>query len=101
MISEIYDELKEAVVSEEKSKAVAQALENYENRFASIETDLALLKWIMHVLHNSGHWTMERVFVHFFGLSIAGTGLIMGCAWWGRRQAIKEKLIPDPKESAS
>ena len=31
----------------EKAKAAAQALANYENRFARIDTDLALLKWMI------------------------------------------------------
>lgn len=47
MISEVYDALKEAGASEEKAKAAAQALANYENRFASIDTDLVLLKWMV------------------------------------------------------
>ena len=47
MISEVYDALKEAGASEEKAKAAAQALANYENRFASINTDLVLLKWMI------------------------------------------------------
>ena len=47
MISEVYDALKEAGASEEKAKAAAQALANYENRFASINTDLVPLKWMI------------------------------------------------------
>ena len=47
MISEVYDALKEAGASDEKAKAAAQALANYENRFARIDTDLALLKWMI------------------------------------------------------
>ena len=47
MISEVYDALKEAGASDEKAKAAAQALANYENRFAKIDTDLALLKWMI------------------------------------------------------
>ena len=47
MISEVYDALKEAGASDEKAKAAAQALANYENRFAKIDTDLVLLKWMI------------------------------------------------------
>ena len=47
MISEVYDALKEAGASEEKAKAAAQALANYESRFANIDTDLVLLKWMI------------------------------------------------------
>ena len=47
MISQVYDARKEAGASDEKAKAAAQALANYENRFARIDTDLALLKWMI------------------------------------------------------
>ena len=47
MISQVYDALKEAGASDEKAKAAAQALANYENRFARIDTDLVLLKWMI------------------------------------------------------
>jgi len=44
MISEVYDALKEAGASEEKARKAAEAVASYKNRFARIETDLALLK---------------------------------------------------------
>ena len=44
MISEVYDALKEAGASEEKARKAAEAIANYENRFARIETDLSVLK---------------------------------------------------------
>jgi hypothetical protein len=47
MISEVYDALKEAGASEEKSRKAAEAIASYENRFARIEGDLALLKWMV------------------------------------------------------
>ncbi len=47
MISEVYNALKEVGASEEKAKAAAQALANYESCFASIDTDLVLLKWMV------------------------------------------------------
>ena len=47
MISEVYDALKEAGASDEKAKAAAQAMANYENRFTRIDTDLVLLKWMI------------------------------------------------------
>ena len=46
MIIEIYDALREAGASEEKSRSAAQTLANYENRFNKIEIDLAILKWM-------------------------------------------------------
>jgi hypothetical protein len=47
MISEVYDALKEAGASEEKARKAAEAIASYENRFARIESDLALLKWMI------------------------------------------------------
>lgn len=47
MISEVYDALKEAGASEEKARKAAEAVATYENRFARIESDLALLKWMI------------------------------------------------------
>lgn len=44
MISEVYDALKEAGASEEKVRKAAEALVSYENRFAPIESDFAVLK---------------------------------------------------------
>jgi hypothetical protein len=54
MISEVYDALKEAGASEEKARKAAEALANYENRFAKLDADLigirgelALLRWMI------------------------------------------------------
>jgi hypothetical protein len=43
MIYEVYDALKSAGAPEDKAKAAAEALGNYENRFNKIETELTLL----------------------------------------------------------
>lgn len=47
MISEVYDALKEAGASEDKARKAAEAIAGYENRFARIEADLTLLKWMV------------------------------------------------------
>ncbi len=47
MISEVYDALKEAGASEEKARKAAEAVATYENRFARIESDLAVVKWMI------------------------------------------------------
>jgi hypothetical protein len=47
MISEVYDALKEAGASEEKARKAAEAIASYENRFARMESDLAILKWMV------------------------------------------------------
>jgi hypothetical protein len=47
MITELYDALKDAGASEEKARKAAETVAAYENRFAKIETDLAILKWMV------------------------------------------------------
>jgi hypothetical protein len=54
MIAELYDALREAGASEEKAKAAATALANYEGRFdridvdlATVKAELAMVKWIV------------------------------------------------------
>lgn len=44
MISELYDALKEAGASEEKAKAAAQAIADYERHFVRIESKLDSLE---------------------------------------------------------
>jgi hypothetical protein len=47
MIFEVYDALKEAGASEEKAKMAAEAVAAYDTRFASIDKELAVLKWMV------------------------------------------------------
>ncbi len=47
MISEVYEALREAGASDEKAKAAAQALADYESRFSRIEADLLVIKWML------------------------------------------------------
>jgi hypothetical protein len=47
MITELYDALKDAGADEEKARKAAETVAAYENRFAKIETDLAILKWMI------------------------------------------------------
>lgn len=47
MITELYDALKDAGASEEKAKAAATAMANYDSRFSKIEADLLVLKWML------------------------------------------------------
>ncbi len=49
MIAEVYEALKEAGASEAKAKAAAESLAHYENRFARIEADLLIVKWMLGV----------------------------------------------------
>jgi hypothetical protein len=45
-IMEIYDALREAGASEERSRAAAEAVAGYESRFSKLEADTSLLKWM-------------------------------------------------------
>lgn len=47
MISEVYDALIEAGASEEKSRKAAEAVAAYEQRFASIDSRLSVLTWMV------------------------------------------------------
>jgi hypothetical protein len=62
MISEVYDALKEAGASEEKARKAAEAIAAYENRFAKIEADLMLLKWMVGYLVATTTAILWRVF---------------------------------------
>ena len=47
MITELYDALKDAGAEELKARKAAETVAAYENRFARIETDLGILKWMV------------------------------------------------------
>jgi hypothetical protein len=49
MLSKTYDALIAAGAPEDKARAAAEELAGYESRFAKIETDLAILKWMVGV----------------------------------------------------
>ena len=46
MMSEVYDAFLSAGAPEEKARRAAEAIASYENRFARVDTDLAVLKWM-------------------------------------------------------
>ena len=47
VVTEVYDALIAAGAPEEKARSAASALANYEGRFVRIETELAMIKWIV------------------------------------------------------
>ena len=47
MLSKTYDALVSAGAPEEKARAAAEELAAYETRFAKIEQDLAIIKWML------------------------------------------------------
>jgi hypothetical protein len=49
MLSKTYDALIAAGAPDDKARAAAEELAGYESRFGKIETDLAVLKWMVGV----------------------------------------------------
>ena len=47
MIAEVYEALMEAGASDEKAKAAAKAVADYDMQFSKIEADLLVLKWMV------------------------------------------------------
>ena len=47
LISELYDALKEAGASEVSARKAAESVAAYENKFAKVDVDLAVLKWMV------------------------------------------------------
>jgi hypothetical protein len=47
MVTEVYDALRDAGASEEKSRKAAEAIANYDNRLAAIDTRLTVLTWMV------------------------------------------------------
>jgi hypothetical protein len=47
MIAELYDALKAAGAPDDQARKAAEVVAGYENRFAKIENDLNLLKWMI------------------------------------------------------
>lgn len=45
-LMEVYDALREAGASEERSRAAAEAVANYDDRLSSLGSDVSLLKWM-------------------------------------------------------
>jgi hypothetical protein len=50
MLSKTYDALVAAGAPEDKASAAAEELAGYESRFAKIESDPAVIKWILGVV---------------------------------------------------
>jgi hypothetical protein len=50
MLSKTYDALIAAGAPEDKARAAAEELAGYEARFAKIETDLAVIKWMLGIV---------------------------------------------------
>ena len=51
---------------------------------------LALLKWMYYSLSQTGSMPTDVVLYHFFGMSVYGALLIVGCAKWAKYHHEKE-----------
>ncbi len=47
MIGSVYDAFRDAGASDEKSRAAAEDVANFDNRIVRVESDLTLLKWMV------------------------------------------------------
>jgi len=51
---------------------------------------LVLLKWILYTLYEGGILPFSTLLYHFLGISLYGAFLIRFCAWYYKRQYLKE-----------
>lgn len=63
MLSKTYEALVAAGAPEDKARAAAEELAAYESRFAKIETDLAVIKWMLGVNLAASLSIVIKVFV--------------------------------------
>jgi hypothetical protein len=63
MLSKTYEALVAAGAPEDKARAAAEELAAYESRFAKIETDLAVIKWMLGVNLAASLSIVVKVFV--------------------------------------
>jgi hypothetical protein len=58
---------------------------------------IVLLKWILYTLYEGGVLPFKTLLYHFLGISVYGGSLIRFCAWYYKRQYLKE-LEKDARE---
>jgi apolipoprotein N-acyltransferase len=51
---------------------------------------IVLLKWILYTLYEGGVLPFKILMYHFLGISVYGALLIRFCAWYYKRQYLKE-----------
>lgn len=67
MLGNLYGALREAGASDDSSRKAAEELAGYDSRFSKIETDLAVLKWMLGFMLASmlgGFGIVIRLLVH-------------------------------------
>jgi hypothetical protein len=63
MISEVYDAFIEAGATSETARKAAEAIAAYEVRFATIESELRLIRWTQGILIALGVATVVRLYI--------------------------------------
>ncbi len=64
VLAELYDALLSAGAPEDKARAAAAAIADYDSRFSKIEADLLVLKWMTGTMLAAVIATLIRVFRH-------------------------------------
>jgi hypothetical protein len=64
MISEVYDAFIASGAPEDKARKAAEAIAAFENRFAKIEGDLNLLKWMNGITWALSFGILFKLFSH-------------------------------------
>jgi hypothetical protein len=64
MVTEVYDALREAGASEDRSRRAAEVLANYDHEFVDICGDLKLMKWMLGAIFAGVVALILHSFVH-------------------------------------
>ena len=59
-------------------------------QFIILVAHLVLLKWIIYTLSEGGVLPFQTLMYHFLGISVSGGVLIRFCAWFYKKQYVKE-----------
>ena len=59
-------------------------------QFIILMAHLVLLKWIIYTLSEGGVLPFQTLMYHFLGISVSGGVLIRFCAWFYKKQYLKE-----------
>ena len=62
-VTELYDALISAGADDGKARKAASAMDNYDSRFFKIETDLAVLKWMIGLVVTSNVAILIKIFL--------------------------------------
>ena len=64
VLAEVYDAFLSAGAPEDKARAAAKAIADYDSQFSKIDADLLVLKWMTGTMLAAVIATLIRVFLH-------------------------------------